>query len=110
EEIERIHVHRRRRIFESRHRNCARLRMIRRAPRSLTADMVDYVCVLLPLVGNIADVRHRRRASAADSTRTPRLAFPRGDRAALLETALHSCIIGWARAGYHELSVAFVEH
>src|SRR5262245_6679641 len=84
--------------------------MIRSPPRSLAANVVNNVSVLLTLIRNRKNVRHRRCSAAADTTRTPRLRFPRRKRAILLNTNFYFRVNRRSRTGNHQLGIALVEH
>src|SRR6185503_14000620 len=110
EEIVRVHTNCRSGVLERGHRQRTPLWVIRSAPGTLAANVIDDVSVLLALIRNIEDVRYRRRPSPAHATGAPRLRLPGGDGAILLNTNLHLRVVRRPRAGDHQLGVALVEH
>src|SRR5215471_1490872 len=110
EEVIRVHSDCGRGILQRRHRQRAGLRMIRRSPRPLAANVVNNVSVLLPLIRNRKDVRHWRCSATADTTRTPRLGFPCRKGPVFLNSDFYLRVNRRPRTGDHQFSIAFVEH
>src|SRR5438105_10278817 len=68
-EVKGVHIELRGKIVEGTHRDQAHLRMIWSTPRPRRTDVVPHIDVLLLLVRNFPDVRHRQRSAASWSSR-----------------------------------------
>src|SRR3989454_72052 len=106
EELERVHVQLGRKVFEGRHRDQTRLRVVRGAPGARAPGVRGNHRVVLELVRDIENIRLGRSPARPHPSGPPGLRLPRRQRAVFLRCHSYLGKQRRAGAGHQQLGIA----